>query len=423
MSNQYDEAKLQSERQEIEELLECQTKKIGSVFSKELEQRFWLDREDRLTKTILRAIVPVVIAYFIFEFISLPINYFTTEAQYRTHDVLMTLISYTAGWFALGGIYLTVKYEKLRPHYRTLVAVIICITMSIVQTVLFSTQSLAMTWRGTLIIIFALMFAYLCSGLRPRRMIFTGLISGAITCGVIFVLDKQVPTWVLFNVIILGNLVGLGLSVLMISTERIRFLQSIIIDLDKQLYELLNQHLFKMAQQDTLTSLGNRRRLEQQLAQEFESVNLHGKSLAILFVDVDFFKLYNDLYGHQHGDVALIHVAQTLLRHTGVADVAIRYGGEEFVLLITDTTPKKAESIATAILQDVRHQKIEHKNSAICDFLTVSIGLTLYSGEPDITYQDILKLADQALYAAKNAGRNRYEILNIHQDDIQVDTV
>lgn len=418
MSNEYDEAKLQSERQEIEELLECQKKKIGSVFSKELEQRFWLDREDRLTKTILRAIVPAVIAYFIFEFISLPINYFTTEAQYRAHDVLMTLISYTAGWFALGAIYLTVKYEKLRNHYSTLIAVVICITMSIVQAVLFSTQSLAMTWRGTLIIIFALMFAYLCSGLRPRRMFFTGLSSGAIACSMIFMLGKHVPTWVLFNVIILGNLVGLGLSVLMISTERIRFLQSIIIDLDKQLYELLNQHLFKLAQQDTLTGLGNRRRLEQQLAQEFKWVMLYKKPLAILFIDVDFFKLYNDLYGHQHGDVALIHVAQTLLRHTDVGDVAIRYGGEEFVLLITDTTPEKAESIANAILQDVCNQKIEHKNSTISDFLTVSIGLTLYRGEPDVTYQEVLKLADQALYAAKKAGRNRYEILNTHHDVI-----
>ena len=415
MSNKYDEAKLQSELQEIEDLLECQKKKIGSVFSKELEQRFWLDREDRLTKTILRAIVPVVVAYFIFEFISLPINYFTTEAQYRTYDVLMTLISYTAGWFALGAIYLTVRYKKLRNHYSILVSVIICISMSIVQAVLFSTQSLAMTWRGTLIIIFALMFAYLCSGLRPRYMFIAGLSSGAIACSVIFEFDKNVPVWVLFNVIILGNLVGLGLSVLMISTERIRFLQSIIIDLDKKLYELLNQHLFKMAQQDTLTTLGNRRRLEQQLAQQFKSVNVNGRSFAVLFIDVDFFKLYNDLYGHQHGDIALIHVAQTLLRHAGSGDVAIRYGGEEFVLLIADTTLEKAESIADAILLDIRDQKIEHKNSPICDFLTVSIGLTLYSGEPDVTYQDVLKLADQALYVAKNAGRNRYKILNITQ--------
>ena len=116
--------------------------------------------------------------------------------------------------------------------------------------------------------------------------------------------------------------------------------------------------------------------------------------------------------------MALIHVAQTLLRHTDVGDVAIRYGGEEFVLLITDTTPEKAESIANAILQDVCNQKIEHKNSTISDFLTVSIGLTLYRGEPDVTYQEVLKLADQALYAAKKAGRNRYEILNTHHDVI-----
>ena len=134
----------------------------------------------------------------------------------------------------------------------------------------------------------------------------------------------------------------------------------------------------------------------------------------LLFIDVDYFKLYNDLYGHDQGDDALIRVAQTLLRHIGEEDIAIRYGGEEFVILLKNTVPYQAEQIAYDILADIRHQKIDHHHSAISDHLTVSIGLTVYSGEVEASYAQILKLADQALYMAKEQGRNRYQILNVN---------
>ena len=407
MINENDATRLQHNRQKIEALLESQRKKMGSVFSKELEQRFWRDREDRLTKLILRAIVPVVIAYFIFEVVSLPINYFTTEQQYRNHDVFMTVISYTAGWFALFGIYLTAKYEKLRYYYSLIVSIIICIALSIVQAVLFSTLSLAMTWRGTLIIVFALMFAYLCSGLRPKYMFITGIGSGAVACIAIFMMNKHVPTWVLFNVIVLGNLVGLGLSYLTISTDRIRFLQSIIIDLDKQIYELLNQHLFNLAQQDTLTALGNRRSLEHHLLQEFNSNHKQGKSFALLFIDVDFFKPYNDLYGHQHGDIALIRVAQILRRCIDEQDLATRYGGEEFVILLTHANFERARNIAEMIQKEMALQKIPHEKSTISKYLTLSIGFTVYDHSEEMSAQELLEAADQALYQAKRQGRNQ----------------
>ena len=84
------------------------------------------------------------------------------------------------------------------------------------------------------------------------------------------------------------------------------------------------------------------------------------------------------------------------------------------MVLIRDTTRHEAETIAKDILDDVRNQKIEHKNSSIAEYLTVSIGLTLYNGEDDVTYPEILKLADQALYLAKNEGRDRYQILKIN---------
>lgn len=117
-----------------------------------------------------------------------------------------------------------------------------------------------------------------------------------------------------------------------------------------------------------------------------------------------FFKLYNDHYGHDQGDVALVGVAKTLKLHIQQDDLAIRFGGEEFVVLLVNADAESATDIADQILRHIREQKIEHQKSLIQDHLTVSIGLTVYSGSREIEYAEILKRADQALYFAKNSG-------------------
>ncbi|SPL69492.1 GGDEF domain-containing protein [Acinetobacter stercoris] len=409
---------LQQEKHKIEGLLEHQKKRMLSIFSKQLEQQFWRDREDRITTLIIRAFIPVTIFYLIFELISLPINYFTTEPNYRNHDILLTMISYTTGWVALFIVYLMAKHPVWRNYYSGVVTSVVCLGMSIVQIVLFSTESLAMTWRGTLIIVFAQMFAYLCSGIRPKYIFLSSLLSCLITCLVLWSLEKSIPPWVLFNVMILGNLVGLSLAILSVSTERIRFLQSIIIELDKQISEALNQHLYILTQQDTLTLLSNRRGFDQQLKHSFNEARFANRSFAILFIDVDFFKLYNDLYGHQNGDIALIRVAQTIRRHIGDEDVAVRYGGEEFVILLRKASLNEAETIGYNILKDIREQKIPHEHSKISQYLTVSIGLTLYSGENDMTQTDIIKVADFALYQAKRNGRDQLMFVSIENKEL-----
>ena len=414
MKLETDVDQLQIQKAKIEQLLESQKLKINSKFDAELESQFWKDREDRLIKMIVRAIRPAIIIFIIFELISLPLNYLTTTPEHRFHDVGLTMISYSAAWVALFTIFAMAKKPAWNQYYAKVVATIICFVLTIVQSVLLSTHALSMTWRGSLIIALGIMFAYLCSGLRPRVTCIAAMTAGVLTSIFLVLTQVDLPIWVVTNTLILSNLVGLALATLTISTERIRFLQSIIIDYDKQIYSKLNQHFILLSHQDTLTLLGNRRGFEQQLKECIEHTKQTNSPFAILFIDVDYFKLYNDLYGHDHGDNALIRVAQTLLRHIDDGDAAIRYGGEEFVVLIRDTTRHEAETIAKDILDDVRNQKIEHKNSSIAEYLTVSIGLTLYNGEEDVTYPEILKLADQALYLAKNEGRDRYQILKIN---------
>ncbi|RZG76249.1 GGDEF domain-containing protein [Acinetobacter sp. WCHAc060025] len=403
---------IQKERHEFETLLGHQKKQIASQFSEELEEKFWNDRQARICKLIISAFIPASIFYLIFEIISLPINYFTTEAQFRNHDVFMTLISYTTGWVALLCIYIMAKHPIWKNNYSAIVSTVICISLTIVQSVLFLTQSLAMTWRGTLIIIFALMFAYMCSGLRPLHTFVAGIIAAVLTCIVLGLTAKHVPPWVLFNVMILGNLVGLGLAILTVSTERVRFLQSRIIELDKKLYEILNKHLTTISQQDTLTLLGNRRSFKYQMEEMIQWTQQSQSSLAVLFIDVDFFKMFNDVYGHQQGDLALIRVAQTLKRHISEDDLAIRYGGEEFVIVLVNTNLQESKQIAENILQDIRDQKIVHEKSEISAYLTLSIGMTLYKNK-QMAYDEILNVADNALYESKRLGRDRLTYLEI----------
>ncbi len=411
MKLEIDIDQLQQHKSEIEDLLEKQKRKLNSKFEHDLETQFWKDREDRLIKMIVRAIVPAIIIFIIFECISLPLNYLTTESEHRVNDVAMSMVSYGAGWIALFTIFAMAKRPAWNRYYSQVVAGIICFGLSIVQAVLLSMHSLSMTWRGTLIIALALMFAYLCSGLRPKTTFIASMISAVIACLYLWITHVKLPIWVITNTIILSNLVGLALVTLTISTERIRFLQSIIIDYDKQIYSRLNQYFIQLSHQDTLTMLGNRRGFEQHLQDAIDLTKNTKKPFGILFIDIDYFKLYNDLYGHDQGDNALIRVAQTLLRHVDDGDAAIRYGGEEFVILLKDTTHEEAARIAENILKDIRAQKIEHQNSIIAAHLTVSIGLTVYEGQYDISYPELLKIADQALYSAKNEGRDRYQML------------
>lgn len=402
---------LQSKKSEIENLLDIQHRKLKSKFEPELEHQFWKDREERLIKMIVRAIKPVIITFIIFELISLPLNYLTTAPEYRFHDVGLTMISYAMGWVALFTIYAMAKQPKWNQYYLHVVASIICIGLTVVQSVLLSTHALSMTWRGSLIIAFAIIFAYLCSGLRPKITFIASILAAIFTSIFLVLTHTGLPIWVITNTLILSNLVGLALATLSISTERIRFLQSIIIDYDKQIYSRLNQYFIQLSHQDTLTMLGNRRGFEQHLQEAIELTQTTKKPFGILFIDVDYFKLYNDLYGHNQGDNALIRVAQALLRHVDEGDAAIRYGGEEFVVLLKDTTQLEAERIGIEILDDIRAQEIEHKSSKICPYLTVSVGMTVYEGNLEMNYLELLKLADQALYLAKQKGRNQLQKL------------
>jgi diguanylate cyclase (GGDEF)-like protein len=168
----------------------------------------------------------------------------------------------------------------------------------------------------------------------------------------------------------------------------------------------LNRNL---AMRDELTGLINRRSLLESLAQHLSAAKRHGQPLSLLMVDIDFFKRVNDTYGHLSGDKVLKTMARSIVQRTRAQDVPGRLGGEEFLVILPNSTEQGAWQLAENLRQGVEataFQAVSGEPIAI----TVSIGLCALSQLPDPQCDDLIAASDQALYRAKAAGRNRVEV-------------
>ena len=164
---------------------------------------------------------------------------------------------------------------------------------------------------------------------------------------------------------------------------------------------------------DMLTGIYNRRFLDENLVRLIKSISRSGGELSVMMIDIDYFKKYNDTYGHSEGDVCLKIVAETIAGSLSRADdFVVRYGGEEFAVVLPDTCKKGACLLAERILENIRAENIPHENSEAAKFVTVSIGVTTSDVTHEQSGEDYIKQADTALYHSKQKGRNRYTFIN-----------
>lgn len=172
--------------------------------------------------------------------------------------------------------------------------------------------------------------------------------------------------------------------------------------------EIANQKLKKIASVDELTQIANRRSFDLYLRREWDRMSREKAYLSLMLCDVDFFKLYNDTYGHQAGDRCLQQVASVLKENAKrPADLVARYGGEEFVLILSRTTAKGAMEIGENIRQQIKDQNIAHASSHISTGVTISIGVASIVPIPSFPAEKLIAKADEALYWAKEQGRDR----------------
>lgn len=171
----------------------------------------------------------------------------------------------------------------------------------------------------------------------------------------------------------------------------------------------LYEQLQNLATTDSLTGLVNRRLLDDLLAREVERGKRHRRAFVLLMVDLDHFKCYNDTFGHAMGDELLMKIAQLFKHALRAGDIAARYGGDEFVLILPETNLEDAAQIAARLQATVATVEVPHLESVKCRKLTLSIGIAVYPYHADEA-AGLLRCADQALYRAKQSGRNRVAV-------------
>jgi len=169
-----------------------------------------------------------------------------------------------------------------------------------------------------------------------------------------------------------------------------------------------NEELKRLSMVDGLTQVANRRHMEDYLRQQWARLARERAPLTVVMCDVDFFKRFNDTYGHQAGDDCLRTVARGIegaLRRP--ADLVARYGGEEFLVILPDTTSDGALAVTEQIAESVARADIEHDASDVAPRVTLSMGVASAIASNDAQPARLIASADRALYAAKRAGRNR----------------
>ena len=301
---------------------------------------------------------------------------------------------------ALWGLSWVRAMDRWFDYYATFGA-----TVSIVLSILvnFSVSLGDATPLSYIGLAYILFFTYCFVGLRFPLALMAGWLGGLIGILLTHAVGGSIA-WHMFNgTFTAASVLGMCLAYGLDRQERINFLQS----------TLLRQTLQKteqLSREDSLTGLSNRRYLNETLDDEWNRAMRYGMPLAIMLIDIDFFKRYNDKLGHLEGDKCLRQVADLIggLAHRS-GELAARYGGEEFVLLFPNMELAVAEEHAERLMARLASLALPHPASEM-RVVTVSIGLAAFIPTPDMSVDQMMRLADEALYRAKANGRNRCEV-------------
>ncbi|MFQ5457739.1 MAG: diguanylate cyclase [Myxococcota bacterium] len=172
--------------------------------------------------------------------------------------------------------------------------------------------------------------------------------------------------------------------------------------------KIKNARLAELSVTDGLTNVYNRRYLREKLDHEFNRCSRYNLALAYMMFDIDFFKKINDEFGHMAGDFILVEVAAILKRNSRSLDLVARFGGEEFAMLLPNTDKEGAVALAERIREDIANSRFSFEKQAIQ--VTASAGLVMYPHDEIKTMDQLIQRADDALFVAKQQGRNRVEV-------------
>jgi len=188
--------------------------------------------------------------------------------------------------------------------------------------------------------------------------------------------------------------------------------------------ESAHQELEHLVRTDPLTQIANRRYFDAVLEREWIRLGRDRRPLSLIMIDIDFFKLYNDSYGHQKGDWCLIEVSKAMLASVGRNDdVVARYGGEELAIVLPQTDAEGTIAVAQRCLSNLQDLAIPHRSSPVCDRVTISLGLATLIPDLNQPVDTLINHADTALYYTKSTMRNGYTTYSSLQDHSWPDRV
>lgn len=196
--------------------------------------------------------------------------------------------------------------------------------------------------------------------------------------------------------------------------EKSQQLEQALKELQKTQVELAkaNEELRRLATLDGLTGLANRRCFDEYLSSEWKRLAREQKPLSLILCDVDYFKYYNDCYGHQGGDDCLRQVAQVINRAVKrPADLVARYGGEEFAVILPNTSAEGAVNVAQFIQEEIHRLELPHAQSEVSQYITLSLGVCSTIPSVNSSPEALVSRTDEALYTAKRQGRDRIVFL------------
>ena len=418
MEYKYKLAKLQYDKEKNEELIKRQRKRAGQVFPKQLEVEFWQQHLEQARHNINQYFWSGVLIYFIITVLMITGDYWLIDRNFFIHDFIHSLLGLVNGAFCLLTLFFFAHYKILRPYYAYAAMAMIFWAIVSMTWLTMTVHTEVFRHQAMMIISMIYIMGFVLTGVKPFHMLLTGLMAAVVAMIMLLTLYIPIDVMVMGRVLVGSTVVGFLISKMLCTRERMIFLVMHQARLSEKINRIHAEELLHLSQHDALTKVSNRRTFDEMLDSYFEQARHDEVPLSLLFIDVDFFKKYNDHYGHQKGDEVISAIAKSIKDSIRHMDFVARYGGEEFVVLLPETDAHGAYAVASNIFKAVERLAIPHSQSLVSGNVTISLGFTVYKGEAEIFKSDFLQRADQALYRAKQLGRNQIYYHTLQMEEV-----
>lgn len=390
---------------EIQEMLELRVRRLR--FSLPMEADFRQHMQNRSVEILLHGWWAVLLFYMAVGLSTYAEVRLLSYPLFLAGNLNVWWVVYLVEGIAIAGLLLLPRLPVLHRHYWLTTGVLawLALTGIIIATSAFPDPYF--NQHSSYVVIFIMAIIYGMGGLRLLPAMLACWGAGLMSWGIIWMFDLWMDWGLYAQYVCLANLVGMLLCYMLEQRDRMMFLQARLLELEKGKLDRLSRELTRLSREDVLTGLANRRHFNEVFQSEWDRARREQQPLSLIFVDIDHFKPFNDSHGHLEGDRVLSEVGIALkgsLRRPG--DMAARYGGEEFVLLLPSTPMDGAIEVAAQVRASIEGLGIPHRASKVTDHLTASVGVAAMVPTPEMRSAQLIARADEAVYAAKAAGRN-----------------